>query len=110
MSCLLRSNYRITPDYVQCIEKKECAYVCEVSWFCRIKNIVTSWYIMLTSPSPSCRLCAAMDLKFFPDESSPQLVVLGSVVQLGRWQHIVVNVLPTPMDPVYNVRSCTCSD
>ncbi len=45
-----------------------------------------------------------MDLKFSPQSPSPQLVTLGSVVHLGKWQHIVINVLPTIMEPLYKVR------
>ncbi len=46
-----------------------------------------------------------MDLTFVPDTSSPELVILGSVIQLGKWQHIVINVLPIAMEPFYKVRT-----
>jgi len=44
-----------------------------------------------------------MEHRFSLEANSPHCVVLGSVVHLDRWQHVVVNVLPMPMEPVYKV-------
>ena len=72
-------------------------------------SLMLFMYILLpptphTSSTPPPRLCATMDLTFSPQSSNSQSVTLGSVVHLGKWQHIVINILPASMEPVYKVR------
>ena len=66
-----------------------------------VQGILTPVHCLFVSPSLRPEL--QLDLRSTTEGNSSETFTLGSIITLGKWHHLAINILPCNMQPTYEV-------